>query len=88
MPDTARTNFRSSSRCLSYPKGKISLSELVDSMQSLGFHDKNPMMFEMVNKISAKHDGGKATFPQFAEDLADLIVRKALACHDIMFVPG
>lgn len=50
-------------------------------MQSLGFHDKNPMMFEMVNKISAKHNGGKATFPQFAEDLAGLIVRNVLGCQ-------
>lgn len=50
------------------------MSELVNSMQSLGFHDKNPMMFEMVLKMNAKRNGGNTTFVQFAEDLAHLIV--------------
>lgn len=50
------------------------MSELVDSMQTLGFQDKNPMMFEMMLKISAKRRGENTTFVQFAEDLADLIV--------------
>lgn len=47
--------------------------ELVDSMQGLGFHEKNPMMFEMVLKISAKRKGGSTNFVQFAEDMAELI---------------
>lgn len=50
------------------------MSELVDSMQTLGFQDKNPMMFEIMLKIGAKRKGGSTTFVQFAEDLADLIV--------------
>ena len=50
--------------------------ELVDSMQGLGFHEKNPMMFEMVLKISAKRKGGCTNFVQFAEDMAELIVSK------------
>lgn len=54
--------------------GEIPMSELVDSMQTLGFQDKNPMMFETVLKISAKRKGGNTTFVQFAEDLADHIV--------------
>lgn len=48
-------------------------------MQSLGFHDKNPMMFEMMLKMSAKRKGGSTTFVQFAEDLALLIVSIAQA---------
>lgn len=47
-------------------------------MQSLGFHAKNPMMFEMVLKISTKRKGGSATFVQLAEDLAELIVSQSL----------
>lgn len=43
-------------------------------MQSLGFHDKNPMMFEMVQRIRADRNGGNVTFAQFAEDLANLLV--------------
>lgn len=55
------------------------MSELVNSMQSLGFHDKNPMMFEMVLKMNAKRKGGNTTFVQFAEDLAHLIVRQSIS---------
>ncbi len=54
------------------------MSELVDSMQTLGFQDKNPMMFETVLKISAKRKGGNTTFVQFAEDLADHIVSESV----------
>lgn len=54
--------------------GEIPMSELVDSMQTLGFQDKNPMMFELMQSISSKMKGGPITFIQFAEDLADLIV--------------
>lgn len=50
------------------------MSELVDSMQTLGFQDKNPMMFELMQSMSSKMKGGPITFVQFAEDLADLIV--------------
>lgn len=50
------------------------MAELMDSMQSLGFNEKNPMMFEMMLKISAKQKGGNITFTHFAEDLAHLIV--------------
>lgn len=50
------------------------MSELVDSMQTLGFQDKNPLMFEMMVKISEKQKGNSMGFAQFAEDLADLIV--------------
>lgn len=50
------------------------MSELVDSMQTLGFQDKNPLMFEIMLKISAKRKGGSTSFTQFAEDMADLIV--------------
>ncbi|CAN0445648.1 unnamed protein product, partial [Ectocarpus sp. 12 AP-2014] len=53
--------------------GEIPMSELVDSMQTLGFQDKNPMMFELMQNISSKMKGGPMTFVQFAEDLADLI---------------
>lgn len=54
--------------------GEIPMSELVDSMQTLGFQDKNPMMFQAIQDISNKRSGGMTTFIQFAEDLADLIV--------------
>lgn len=54
------------------------MSELVNSMQSLGFHDKNPMMFEMMLKISSKRQGGNTTFVQFAEDLALLVVSQSI----------
>lgn len=57
------------------------MSELVNSMQNLGFHDKNPMMFEMILKISAKRKGGGATFVQFAEDMAGLIVSTINSAH-------
>ena len=50
------------------------MSELVDSMQTLGFQDKNPLMFEIMLKISAKRKGSSTSFTQFAEDMADLIV--------------
>eukprot|EP00904_Undaria_pinnatifida_P011311 jgi/Undpi1/730/HiC_scaffold_10.g04194.m1 len=53
--------------------GEIPMLEMVDSMQGLGFHEKNPMMFEMVLKISAKRKGGSTNFVQFAEDMAELI---------------
>eukprot|EP00903_Cladosiphon_okamuranus_P012618 g11805.t1 len=53
--------------------GEIPMSELVDSMQTLGFQDKNPLMFEIMLKISAKRRGSSTTFAQFAEDMADLI---------------
>lgn len=54
--------------------GEIPMSELVDSMQTLGFQDKNPLMFEIMLKISAKRKGSSTSFTQFAEDMADLIV--------------
>lgn len=47
-------------------------------MQSLGLHDKNPMMFEMVLKLSTRREGGNITFKEFTEDIADLIVSKDL----------
>ena len=61
--------------------------ELVDSMQGLGFHEKNPMMFEMVLKISKKRKGGSTNFVQFAEDMAALIVsgpgKKTFVCVNL-----
>lgn len=54
--------------------GEIPMSELVDSMQTLGFQDKNPLMFEIMLKISAKRKGSSTSFAHFAEDMADLIV--------------
>lgn len=46
-------------------------------MESLGFHDKNPMMLEMILKMSARHKRGNVKFSRFVEDLADLIVSGA-----------
>lgn len=59
------------------------MSELVDSMQTLGFQDKNPLMFEIMLKISAKRKGGSTSFTQFAEDMADLIVSSLFLLCDI-----
>ena len=65
--------------------GEIPMLEMVDSMQGLGFHEKNPMMFEMVLKISAKRKGGSTNFVQFAEDMAELIVSSPRPGKNLFF---